>query len=236
MAALRIPGRGWSHGAAVLVALVAGCGSRGPAKPTPQVAVVAQPFALAEVARRVGLGRVAVSDHGAVVLSTGGDPNPWLDPVAMQRVSQVVAETLAAADPAGRGSYEAAARAYQAQLGSLDIDYRSSLADCGRHDIVTADLALAPTGARYGFTDHAAREAGVAGLVAVRGIKVVFGETGVAPGAIEALAQATGTKVDQLDTLTVRTAEEAARGATYLSLMTDNLAKLRTALACVPSS
>lgn len=219
----------------MLFALGAGCGSRQAAPLTPHLQVAAQPFALAEVARRVGLDRVVVADQGTVVLSTGGDPDPWLDPVAMQRVTQSVADTLAGADPAGRSSYQAAARAYQAQLGSLDIDYRSSLADCGRHDIVTADLAFARTGARYGFTDYAATDPGVAGVVRTSGINVVFTETGVPAAAVEVLGQTAHTKVDSLNALTARTPEEVARGATYLSLMTDNLAKLRTALACVSS-
>jgi zinc transport system substrate-binding protein len=143
-----------------------------------------------------------------------------------------VAATLTAADPSGRRAYQAAARAFRAQLGALDINYRSSLADCARHDVVTPDRGLARTAARYNFVDHAASEAGVAELVATKGIPVVFTEPGVATAPVLALAQATHTRVDQLATLTVRSPEQAARGATYLSLMADNLAKLRTALAC----
>ena len=89
--------------------------------------------------------------------------------------------------------------------------------------------------ARYGFVDHPADEAGVADLVASKGIPVVFTEPGAPVAATQRLAQRTHSRVDQLDPLTVRTAEEAARGATYLSLMADNLAKLRTALACTTS-
>jgi ABC-type Zn uptake system ZnuABC Zn-binding protein ZnuA len=75
----------------------------------------------------------------------------------------------------------------------------------------------------------------VVDLVATKHIPVVFTEVGIATTSVQAVAQATKTKVDQLDTLTVRTPDQAARGATYLSLMADNLAKLRTALACTAS-
>ncbi len=224
--------------AVVIVALAAGCHAGGVATVTTRVRVAAGPFALAQVAQRVGVDRVVVdragapATAGAVVLDTGGDPDPWLDPVAMQQVTQRAADTLSGADPPGRAVYQAAARAYRAQLGALDIDYRSSLADCARHDVVTADLALARTGARYGFTDHAASDSGIEQLMVARGIPVVFTEAGVDPAPVTALARATHARVDSLDTLTSITPDEQARGASYLSLMTDNLAQLRSALGC----
>ena len=218
--------------AAIVVAT--GCRSTPAAIVTHRIPVAATPFALAEIARRVGLGRVSVSDHGEVVLTADGDP--WLDPVAMQAVAEQVAATLSRHDPAGRGAYLAAARAYRAQLGALDIDYRSSLADCAHHDIVTADAAFVPLGRRYNFADHTARDAGVAALVSGKGLPVVFTEPAVATDAVLALAQATRTRVDQLDTTTVETPDELSRGATYLSLMTDNLVKLRKALTCTAAA
>jgi ABC-type Zn uptake system ZnuABC Zn-binding protein ZnuA len=218
--------------AVVVVALAVGCGSRSAPPVASRLRVAAQPFALAEVARRVGGGRVVVAAQGEVVLGTGGDADPWLDPVAMEQVTQLAAATLSRADPAGRPSYEAAARAYQAQLGALDIDYRSSLADCARHDIVTADRAFVAMGTRYGFTDHAASDAGVEGVVTGKGIPVVFTEPGVATAPIDAVARAGHVKEERLDTLTGLAPDEVARGATYLSLMTDNLVKLRSALSC----
>ncbi len=226
----------------VLVALAAGCGggrpraSSGASSATQRVRVAAQPFALAEVARRVGLDRVVVADQGDVVLTTGGDPDPWLDPVAMEAVTAAVAVTLSAADPGGRNAYQAAARAFQAQLGALDINFRSSLADCARHDVVAADKALARTGTRYNFVVHGATEAGIAAMVARKGIPVVFTEPDVARQPVLALAQATHTRVDELDTLTRVASAPSARAATYLALMADNLAKLRTALACTSAS
>lgn len=220
---------------ALVVALLASCTTGGARAVSRRVRVSAQPFALAEVARRVGLDRVVVSDQGDLVLTAGTDPDPWLDPLAMEAVTDRVAAALSGADPAGRGAYQAAARAFRAQLGALDINYRSSLADCARHDLVTADGAFARPGARYGFVDHAADEAGVVDLVASKTIPVVFTEPGAPVAPTQRLAQTTHSRVDQLDPLTVRTAEETARGATYLSLMADNLAKLRTALACTAS-
>jgi len=220
--------------AAVAVTVVAACGASGATTPlAAPLAVKAEPFALAQVTARVGLGRVVVSDQGTIVMNAGADADPWLDPVAMEAVTDHVADLLSAADPGGRNAYRAAARVYVAQLGALDIEYRSSLADCGRQDIVTEDDTFASLAANYGFTDLPVSTPGIAAIVRAKGIPAIFTETGVPPGPAVALAQATHTKVGLLDTMTTPlTAAQAARGATYLSLMTDNLAALSAALAC----
>jgi zinc transport system substrate-binding protein len=220
--------------AAALMAagLVAACSAAVPTTLATPLRVSAQPFALAEVARRVGLGRVVVSGSGGLVLTAGANGDPWLDPVAMEAVTAHVADQLSGADPGGRAAYQEAASVYEAQLSALNIDYQSSLADCGRHDVVTEDDAFVPTGSRYGFADHAATDAGVAALIRSKGIPVVFSETLPPPASVSALAQEAHTKVGYLDTLTSVTAAEEAEGATYVSLMTDNLAALSAALSC----
>ncbi|HEX3540025.1 MAG TPA: zinc ABC transporter substrate-binding protein [Acidimicrobiales bacterium] len=215
-----------------VILLAAGCSLSPPATVSRQLPVQASSFALAEMVRRVGLSRVILSDHAALVADSAVAGPQWLDPVAVQAVPAMVAAFLADHDPGGRSVYAAAARAYAAQLGALEIDYRSSLADCARPDLITADTAFAPTAARYGFVDHAASAPGVADLIRRERIPVVFTETGASANTVPQVAAATGARVEQLDTTRVRTPAEAARGATYLSLMTDNLAKLRTALAC----
>lgn len=263
----------------LLIACTAGCnGSR--AAPAPPVAhrieVAASVFPLAEIARRVGLDRVTVTDlspggadaaeaitrarlvllvgrgfqpameraaaaprAGVVDLwdALGGDePHFWLDPVVMQWATDLVAAALARADPAGRGAYQAAARSFDAQLGALDIDYRSSLAGCQRRDLVSAGAAFARPAARYGLISHTAGDPGIVELIRTRGVRTVFTEPPLPPGPAETVARAAGVNTVPLETLTTRTPAEEARGAGYLTLMTDNLAKLRAALACSESS
>jgi ABC-type Zn uptake system ZnuABC Zn-binding protein ZnuA len=222
--------------AAILAAVIlaGGCADgQLPADANP-LSVSASPFALADVVSRVGLNRVTVAAAGGFIVRISG--TPWLDPVAMETVTDQVASQLSTEDPAGRAAYQSAARVYVAQLGALDIDFRSTRADCGRQDIVTADGAFGLLAARYGFVDHTATDPGIAQLIASKGIPVVFTETGVGTTVVEALGVATHTKVQQLDTTTVLTALEATRGSTYLSLMTDNLAKLSSALDCTSNS
>lgn len=219
--------------AALLAALLAaGCSAQVPAPLAHPLQVSAQPFALAEAARRVGLGRVHVVDVGGVVLTSGTNAVPWLDPQAMEAVTTHVADQLAAADPAGAGAYREAAAVFRAQLGSLEVDYQTSLADCARHDVVTTDHAFDGEAARFGFHDHAVGDPGLAALIEADHLPVVFGEMLPPPPAVTALAAATHTKVGYLSTLTALTPDEQAQNATYVSVMTDNLAALSSALDC----
>ncbi|MGH9123496.1 MAG: metal ABC transporter solute-binding protein, Zn/Mn family [Acidimicrobiales bacterium] len=219
--------------ASLLAALLAvGCSAQVPAPLAHPLRVSAQPFALAEAARRVGLGRVQVVDDGGVVLTSGTNADPWLDPQAMESVTTHVADQLAAADPAGAAAYRDAAAVFRAQLGSLEVDYQTSLADCARHDVVTTDHGFDGEGARFGFHDHAVEDPGVAALIEADHLPVVFGEMLPPPPAVTALAAATHTKVGYLSTLTALTPGEQARNATYVSVMTDNLAALSSALDC----
>ncbi len=173
----------------------------------------------------------------------GSDPHVWLDPVLMQQVVGIVAQTFERADPAGTDAYQRGARDYLAELGALDISYRTSLSDCALHDIVTSYPAFGRLAARYGLTEDAIapapgarpdpqRLAELKALIKAKRTSTVFDETLTPPDGITGLAQAARVKAAVLDPIEGLTAEEADRHATYLSLMADNLAKLLPALAC----
>ena len=246
----------------------------------PRLGVVASVFPLAELARRVGLDRVQVTDlsasapdpsaviggvavdrAGVILLvgrgfqpdlerATNGRPHvvqlaptdddrdlrAWLDPVAMQQLGLRVADGLSRADPAGRSAYQAAAKVYNAQLGALDIDYRASLADCARRDLVTADGAFRRLAGRYGLVGHTVGDADIGQLLAAQRVTTIFTEPLAPPAPALALARQFHVKTQMLETLEQRTPAEANRAATYVSLMTDNLAKLRAAQGCTGSN
>jgi len=245
-----------------------------------RVEVVASVFPLAELARRIGLDRVQVTDlsatatdpaavtadaavdrAGVILLvgrgfqpdlerATSGRPSvvqlapvddapdlrAWLDPVAMQQLSSRVADGLSRADPAGRAAYQAAAKVYNAQLGALDIDYRASLADCARRDLVTADGGFRRLAGRYGLVARTVGDADIREVLAAKRVTTIFTEPLAPPAPALALAQQFHVRAQLLETLEQRTPAEANRAATYVSLMTDNLAKLRAAQACTGSS
>src|SRR5258708_3538182 len=83
-------------------------------------------------------GRGALGVVSVLAVPGGADPYVWLDPVLLQAVVAQVAAALARADPSGTAAYRRGARDFTAELIALDISFRSSLANCSRHDIVTS--------------------------------------------------------------------------------------------------
>ncbi|MDP9074697.1 MAG: zinc ABC transporter substrate-binding protein, partial [Actinomycetota bacterium] len=105
-------------------------------------------------------------------------------------------------------------------------------ADCARPDLVTADHAFAAMAGRYGLVDHAVSDPDIARVLAARQVATIFTEPLVPAGPAVALARQAHVGTGLLETLETRTPAEAGRGATYVSLMADNLDKLRQAQAC----
>lgn len=169
------------------------------------------------------------------------DPHVWLDPVRFAAISQVVEARLAAIDPVHATEFASRESTLQSQLADLDHGYATGLAHCARHQIVTSHAAFGYLAARYhleqipitGLTPEAEPEpqrlAQIAALAKRDGVTTIFFETLVSPKVAETLAAEVGAKAEVLDPI-----EGLAPGSTgnYLTVMTANLAQLRTALGC----
>jgi zinc transport system substrate-binding protein len=130
------------------------------------------------------------------------------------------------------------------ELDELDARYRDGLAHCKQDTIVTAHEAFGHLAKRYGL-----RQEGVAGLspdaepdarrigqladlVKRLGVTTVFTEELVSPRIAQTLAREAGVRTETLNPLEGLTEPELAQHADYLTVMDQNLAKLRTALGC----
>lgn len=174
----------------------------------------------------------------------GTDPHVWLDPTLMKRIVEQVRTALVEKDPANRASYEAGAAAYVQELEVLDAAYRSGLAQCDRRTIVTSHAAFGYLARRYGLTQEAIagldpesepdpnRLAELATKVKSDGITTIFSETLVSPRVAETLAREAGVKTAVLNPIEGLSDDERRLGASYLSVMRDNLGVLRAALGC----
>jgi zinc transport system substrate-binding protein len=181
----------------------------------------------------------AVGEGSGVV-----DEHVWLDPVLIRDMTDRVARALSRADPTNRPMVRASADAFRADLAALDEAYREGLADCDRRTIVVSHAAFHYLAERYGLRQEAisglspeaepdpARLAALADLVRTEGVTVVFTEELVSPEVAETLARETGVRTEVLSPLEGLTEEQIAAGADYLSVMEENLAKLRAALGC----
>jgi zinc transport system substrate-binding protein len=176
--------------------------------------------------------------------SLTADPHVWLDPTLYQQIVDEVRDALSQADPEHMQAFTTNARAYGRQLGQLDDEYRSGLAQCQRTLIVTSHAAFGYLSARYGLTQEPIsglspdaeptpqRLASLKDLVEREGVTTIFTEELISPKVAETLGSETGATTAVLNPLESLTPDEAAAGDDYVSVMRTNLAALRTALGC----
>jgi zinc transport system substrate-binding protein len=169
------------------------------------------------------------------------DPHIWLDPVRFEAISQAVEARLSAIDPAHASTFQTREAALLRDLQDINQRYATDLATCARRDIVTSHAAFGYLAGRYrltqipitGLTPEAEpqpqRLADVTALAEQKGVTTIFFETLVSPKVAETLATEVGARAEVLDPIE---GVQPGTGDTYLSIMADNLAKLRTALGC----
>jgi zinc transport system substrate-binding protein len=165
----------------------------------------------------------------------GLDPHVWLDPVRYAEIAREIAAALGT---------PAAADRLVARLHALDRQYRRGLARCERREIVTSHAAFGYLAARYGLEQvplvglRPEAEPGprdVARLVDdvhATGATTVFAETLASPALADTVAREAGVTTAVLDPLEGLTSAEVDAGSDYFTVMRENLAALRKALAC----
>jgi zinc transport system substrate-binding protein len=163
------------------------------------------------------------------------DPHVWLDPVLFARIVGRVGVAL------GRPRR---AEALAGRVRSLDRLYRSGLARCTRREFVTSHAAFGYLAARYhlhqipitGIDPESEpspqRLQALIELVRREHVRTVFFERLVPPKLAETIAGGAGVQARVLDPIEGLTPAEQRRDADYFSLMRQNLAALREALAC----
>lgn len=173
-----------------------------------------------------------------LVEDDGDDPHIWLDPARFAEAAVAVGAELSAVDPEGEAGYKQRAASFGAELAALDEEMEAGLATCQRRVIVTSHDAFGRLAARYGLEQEPItgispeaepdprRLGELADLVRQTGVTHVFTERLVSPKVAEALAREAGVAVAVLDPL------EGRLDGGYAAGMRQNLATLRTALAC----
>jgi zinc transport system substrate-binding protein len=172
------------------------------------------------------------------------DPHIWMDPrLAVQEVS-TIQQAFAAADPAHRSTYQANADAYVKQLETLDAAFKSGLAQCTQHSIVTSHQAFSYLAGEYGLQavgiaglnpdsePSPQKLAAVAAFVKANDVRYIFFENLVSPKLSETIARETGAQTISFNPLEGLSQAEIQQGKNYISVQKDNLQALRTALHC----
>jgi zinc transport system substrate-binding protein len=170
------------------------------------------------------------------------DPHFWLDPVRYAGVVQAVTDKLAEVDPANAEAYKQRATTLLGEVGKLDTEYKTGLADCKLKTFVTSHEAFAYLAKRYGltmvgiagFTPDAeptpTRIKEVQDIVREQKVTTIFYEELVSPKVAESIARDVHVKTAVLSP--IEGLSDANSQETYLSLMRENLQELRKANSC----
>ncbi len=180
------------------------------------------------------------------------DPHIWNDIRLWIQVTQVMADTLAEADPANADAYAAFSEDYQAQLEETH-EYLQAVAESipeANRTIISGHDAFNYFGRTYGFEVEAVQgvstetEASAADiqqlvdLIVERDVPAIFAENIVAPDTIEAVqagAQAEGVDVQIGGELySDALGEPGSPGETYIGLMRYNIDTIAAALGGTP--
>jgi len=185
------------------------------------------------------LTRLPVTDT-----ATENDPHVWLDPVLMSSIVDQVVDAMARADTGSADGYHSRGAAFKKELSDLDSRYRDGLSSCARREIVTSHEAFGWLARRYGLTQEGVlglspeqepdpgRLAALVDFVKQHGVTVVFTESLVSPKVAETLAREAGVRTEVLDPLEGLSDDQVRGGDNYVSVMDENLRKLREALGC----
>jgi zinc transport system substrate-binding protein len=165
----------------------------------------------------------------------------WLDPANMASIGTAVADRLAQADPNQAAAFAKNAMAFSTSMNDLDAQFSQGLANCRSRDLVVSHEAFGYLANAYDLTQigisglspeaepSPARMKEIADLVTAKGVTTIYSETLVDPKVAQTIADETGATTARLDPL-----EGLTQGSTgdYSSIMTTNLATLRTGQGC----
>ena len=177
-------------------------------------------------------------------LGDGNDPHVWLDPSNMQTMTDDVAKALSAADSSLAATFTANAKTYDNGLAALDQELGAGLAACASPFIVTSHRAFEYLAQAYGLTQiaiagispdeepSAKTLEAVAAFAQDNDVSTIFFETNLPADLSKTVANEIGATVDVLDPVETLSDDQLQGKETYISVMKENLASLRTGLGC----
>lgn len=189
-----------------------------------------------------GLSQAAQGAHHVLRLTDAlGTSNPyvWLDPATMERAAQAIADAMAAANPAAASLYQRNAGGFKAEIGSVDIDYSSTLTACPGTAMVTPDIAFSSMATHYGLTDLVAPAGVSAATIQSYTARLQGNRSGAAlsqpwvdNSGVQAVSAAAGIRLHDVDTLAGAPTTGTATENTYTARMEQLLGTISGALGC----
>lgn len=175
----------------------------------------------------------------------GVDPHIWLDFDNAKIMADNIAEALYEIDPQNADYYKFNLKMYQSKLTELDKAYKDTLSSCQTRTIVYGGhYAFGYMAERYDLDYVAAQgfspdsEPTAKDMIALteqikeENINYVFYEELTSPKIAETLANETNSELLLLNGAHNLAKEDYDSGATFISIMEDNLKNLATGLGC----
>ncbi len=174
------------------------------------------------------------------------DPHVWLSPALAKQIAGKIAQAIEEVDPQNKDYYMQNEKHLEDKLNKLDNDYKSGLAGCKSKNIITSHAAFGYLATSYGLKQvsvsgvspdeepSAQQLAEVANFARKNNVKYIFFESLVSPKLSETIAKEVGAKTLVLNPIEGLTDNEIKSGASYTSVMEDNLKNLKIALECSP--
>ena len=171
------------------------------------------------------------------------DPHVWLSPVNAMAQMKNICDALSKADAAHKDVYEDNYKKAQANFETLDSEYHKQLDPLSNKTIVVSHEAFGYMCDAYGLKQmpiegveadaepDAQQMKEIADFVKENNVKTIFSEELVSPKVAQAIADATGAKVRELNPLEGLTDEQLKAGEDYVSVMNNNLKELVDALS-----
>jgi zinc transport system substrate-binding protein len=186
------------------------------------------------------------SGHGHHHHHGGKDPHIWLDLGNAQIMVETIAKAFAGKDPGNGAYYLKNAAEYNAKLADLDRRYKETLAKAKYKTIIYGGhFAFGYFAGRYGLEHDSPYEGfspnaepspkAIAELIKKlkgSGIKYIYYEELLDPKVARTISQETGAKLELLHGAHNVSKDELKSGVTYISIMEDNLKKLKVGLEC----
>lgn len=172
----------------------------------------------------------------------GLDPHVWLDPKNAKQELETIKNAFVQADPSNASYYEANYEKWSREFDALDEEFRTTLSNLPKKEIIVSHEAYGYLCAAYGLTQigieglapdsepDPGRMAEIIDLAREKGVTTIFFEELLSPDVANAIAAETGANTAVLSPLEGLTDEERTSGMDYLGVMRKNLTALQEAL------
>lgn len=175
-------------------------------------------------------------DHG------GTDPHIWIDPVQAKEASGVIRDELIEADPDNENAYENNYEELAAELDELDERFETLAEESSKNQFIVSHAAYGYWEERYGLEEIAVNGVNAQNEPSTQEINdiidtahkndlnAIMVEENIPSDTTDVLQEEIGAEVYTLNNLESASEEEIADGASYVSLMNQNVDNLEKAL------